>query len=98
MKEKMKELDNDLLGIEFIKTTEKRKNLTETLIAYGISNLDNPFKNLTVHEFAKDLHIGRNKAYEIFKRKYFPAITIGRTWQVMYLAYLIWKHDNSRKI
>ena len=38
---------------------EERKNLTETLIAYGISNLDNPFKNLTVHEVAKDLHIGR---------------------------------------
>lgn len=99
MKEKMKELDNNPLGIEFIETTEEeRKNLTETLIAYGISNLDNPFKNLTVHEVAKDLHIGRNKAYEIFKRKDFPALTVGRTWQVMYLAYLIWKHDNSKKV
>lgn len=98
MKEKMKELNNNPLGIEFIETTEERKNLTETLISYGISNLDNPFKNITVHEVAKDLHIGRNKAYEIFKRKDFPAITIGRTWQVMYLAYLIWKHDNSRKV
>ncbi len=54
MKEKMKELDNNPLRIEFIETTEERKN--------------------------------------------FPAITTGRTWQVMYLAYLIWKHDNSRKV
>lgn len=99
MKEKMKELNNNPLGIEFIESTEEeKKKLAETLIAYGISNLDNPFKNLTVHEVAKDLHIGRNKAYEIFKRKDFPALTVGRTWQVMYLAYLIWKHDNSRKV
>ena len=90
MKEKMKELDNNPLGIEFIETTEEeKKKLIETLIAFGINNLDNPFKNITVHEVAKDLNIGRNKAYEIFKREDSPSITLGRTWQVMYLAYLI---------
>ena len=68
MKEKMKELDNNPLGIEFIETTEEeKKKLIETLIAFGITNLDNPFKNITVHDVAKDLHVGRNKAYEIFK-------------------------------
>ena len=95
----MKNLNNNPLEIEFNETNEEeRKKLLEALIAFGISNLDNPFKNITVHEVAKDLHIGRNKAYEIFKRKDFPALTVGRTWQVMYLAYLIWKHDNSRKV
>ena len=95
----MKNLNNNPLGIEFNETNEEeRKKLLEALIAFGISNLDNPFKNITVHEVAKDLHIGINKAYEIFKRKDFPALTVGRTWQVMYLAYLIWKHDNSRKV
>ena len=95
----MKNSNNNPLEIEFNETNEEeRKKLLEALIAFGISNLDNPFKNITVHEVAKDLHIGRNKAYEIFKRKDFPALTVGRTWQVMYLAYLIWKHDNSRKV
>ena len=95
----MKNLNNNPLGIEFNETNEEeRKKLLEALIAFGISNLDNPFKNITVHEVAKDLDIGRNKAYEIFRRKDFPALTVGRTWQVMYLAYLIWKHDNSRKV
>ena len=95
----MKNLNNNPLGIEFNETNEEeRKKLLEALIAFGISNLDNPFKNITVNEVAKDLHIGRNKAYEIFKRKDFPALTVGRTLQVMYLAYLIWKYDNSRKV
>ena len=95
----MKNLNNNPLGIEFNETNEEeRKKLLEALIAFGISNLDNPFKNITVHEVAKDLHIGRNKAYEIFKRDDFPAITIGRTWQLMYLAFLIWKYDNCNNI
>ena len=99
MQEKMKELDNNPLGIEFIETTEEeKKKLIETLIAFGISNLDNPFKNITVHEVAKDLNIGRNKAYEIFKRDDFPAMTFGRTWQVMYIAYIVWKYDTFKKV
>ena len=65
----MKNLNNNPLRIEFNEITEEeRKKLLETLITFGISNLDNPFKNITVHEVAKDLHIGRNKAYEIIKR------------------------------
>ncbi len=99
MKEKMKELDNNPLGIEFIETTEEeKKKLIETLIAFGITNLDNPFKNITVHDVAKDLHVGRNKAYEIFKRDDFPAITVGRTWQVMYIAYIVWKYNTFQKV
>lgn len=94
----MKKLNINPLEIEFIDTKEENKDVVQLLIAHGISNLDNPFKNITVKEVARDLHIGRNKAYEIFKRKDFPALTVSRTWQVMYLAYLIWKHDNSRKV
>ena len=99
MKKKMKELDNNPLGIEFIEATEEEKRkLIETLIAFGISNIDNPFKNITVHDVAKDLNVGRNKAYEIFKRDDFPAITLGRPWQVMYIAYIVWKYNTFKKV
>lgn len=94
----MKKLNNNPLEIEFIDTKEENKDVVQLLIAHGISNLDNPFKNITVKEVAKDLHIGKNKAYELFKRKDFPSINIGRSWKIMYLAYLIWKYNNKNNV
>ena len=51
-----------------------------------------------VKDVAKDLNIGKNKAYELFKDENFPSINIGKTWQIAYIAYLKWKCDNNKKL
>ena len=56
-----------------------------------IKKVNNPFANLTVKNIAKDLNIGINTAYEIFKRDDFPSINIGKTKTITLLAYLMWK-------
>ena len=72
---------------------KENKNLTfeEILIVEIIKKVNNPFANLTVKNIAKDLNIGINTAYEIFKRDDFPSIDIGKTKTITLLAYLIWK-------
>jgi hypothetical protein len=92
----MKELEQNNFEIELIDTIdtkEENKNISDLLVEYGINNIDNPFKNISVKEVAKDLHIGKNKAYELFQQKDFPSINIGRSWKIMYLSYLIWKME-----
>ncbi|MCI8397367.1 MAG: helix-turn-helix domain-containing protein [Clostridia bacterium] len=36
---------------------------------------------LTVKQVQENLHIGRNKAYEVFAREDFPALKIGRKFR-----------------
>lgn len=56
-----------------------------------IKRVKNPFVMLTVKEVMNDLKICETVAYKVFKREDFPAITVGKSNQVMLLAYLIWK-------
>lgn len=46
---------------------------------------------LTVEDVRKNLHIGRNKAYEIFARDDFPALRLGRKFGVDKESFEIWK-------
>lgn len=46
---------------------------------------------LTVEDVRKNLHIGRNKAYEIFARDDFPALRLGRAFGVDREAFEEWK-------
>lgn len=48
-------------------------------------------ETLTVEQVQENLHIGRNKAYEVFAREDFPAITIGRRFCVDKVAFEVWK-------
>lgn len=66
-------------------------NIEELLIKEALKNIDNPFKNLTVRDIAKDLKMGENLANQVFKRKDFPSVNIGKTKTIMKLAYIIWK-------
>lgn len=43
--------------------------LKQELIKNAIAKLDEPWKNLTVKDVAKDLKMGENLANELFKRK-----------------------------
>ena len=66
-------------------------NYQEKVILESIKRLKNPFVNISVQDVAKDLKIGENMAYAIFKRKDFPSINIGRCWKVCLISYLLWK-------
>lgn len=81
-----------------IDTQEKLNNLSLTLDNYQekilletIKRLKNPFINISVQDVAKDLKIGENMAYAIFKRDDFPSVNIGRCWKVCLISYLLWK-------
>lgn len=65
--------------------------LEELMIIEAIKKIPDPFVNLTVQDIAKDLKIGENMAYTVFKRKDFPSINIGRCWKISLISYLIWK-------
>ena len=63
------------------------------IIALAVQKIDDPFKNITVKEVAKDLKMGENLANEVFKREDFPCVNIGKTKTVTLLAYLLWKME-----
>jgi len=75
-----------------IDTKEKNQHsLEELMVVEAIKSIQNPFINLTVQDVAKDLKIGENMAYTIFKRDDFPSINIGRCWKISLISYLLWK-------
>lgn len=52
---------------------------------------------LTVQEVARYLRIGKSLAYELTKRKDFPALWIGRTVRVHRDAFMLWLEENLKK-
>lgn len=84
--------------INEIKDTEVKKIVIESeitpeqrAIMESIKRLKNPFKMLTVQDIMRDLNICETIAYRTFKRPDFPSISIGKSNQVMLIAYLMWK-------
>lgn len=79
-------------NIKVIDTKENKSHTLEDLmIIEAIKKVQNPFINLTVQDIAKDLKVGENMAYTIFKRTDFPSINIGRCWKISLISYLLWK-------
>ena len=96
----MNEIDNISTKVaNEIDTEEKKININlpapltpEQLMAIqSIKRLKNPFKMLSVKDVMQDLNICETIAYRTFKRADFPSINIGKSNQVMLVAYLIWK-------
>ena len=83
--------------IEIIQT-EDNFSIEELIIREAIKTLGDPFKNLTVKEVAKDLKMGENLTNDLFKRKDFPSVNIGKTKTVITLAYLMWKMKQQEKV
>ena len=77
--------------VEINNTKEKAMTTEDKIVAEVIKSMINPFDNLTVKEVAKDLKMGENLANQVFKRKDFPSVNIGKTKTVMKSAYYIWK-------
>lgn len=79
---------------ENLKTTKienQNRSLEEILLIEAVKKVSNPFINLTVQDVAKDLKIGENMPYTIFKREDFPSVNIGRCWKISLISYLLWK-------
>lgn len=65
--------------------------LKQELIKNALDKLESPWQNLTVKDVAKDLKMGENLANELFKRKDFPSVNIGKTKTISAIAYALWK-------
>lgn len=74
-------------------TKDNEQSLKELMIIETVKRINNPFKSLTVKDVAKDLNVGINSAYDLFKREDFPAIEVGNKRFVSLLAYLVWKSE-----
>ena len=87
-----------MINTKIIDTKEKLDNIDiklenqqEKMLLESIKRLKNPFINISVQDVAKDLRIGENMAYAIFKRDDFPSINIGRCWKICLISYIMWK-------
>lgn len=96
----MNEIDNiSTKVVNEIDTEEKKININlpapltaeQLMTIQSIKRLKNPFKMLSVKDVMQDLNICETIAYRTFKRADFPSINIGKSNQVMLVAYLIWK-------
>ena len=76
---------------EKIIDTKEKNALNEQIVMNYLSNVQNPFVILSVSDISKDLHIGINQAYDLFKQSDFPTITIGKRKAVTLASYLLWK-------
>lgn len=93
---------NEVLEMKLIDTKDRNNIdlLQRYMIAEALKRVRNPFINLTVKDVAKDLKMGENLTNELFKRKDFPSVNIGKQKTVTLLAYLLWKmqkQDNFEK-
>ena len=77
--------------IDTKENNENKQQLNEQIVMNYLSKLKNPFITISVQDVSKDLHIGINQAYDLFKQKDFPTITIGKRKTITLAAYLLWK-------
>lgn len=91
---------NNITNLQITDTKENLKNdsnnnLKEQIVINYLGNLKNPFATLSAKDVSKDLHIGINQAYDLFKQKDFPTIKIGRRKTITLASYLLWKLDKK---
>lgn len=75
--------------------TKENKNLNEQVVINYLNRITNPFAILSVQDVSKDLHIGINQAYDLFKQNDFPAINIGKRKVITLASYLLWKMNKK---
>lgn len=75
--------------------TKEENKLNEQIVMNYLSKLQDPFSILSVQYVSKDLHIGINQAYELFRQEDFPTITIGKRKAVTLASYLLWKMNKK---
>lgn len=75
--------------------TEEKKSLNEIIVINYLNKLKNPFMILSAKDISKDLHIGINQAYDLFKQNDFPTISIGKRKCITLATYLLWKMNKK---
>ena len=74
-----------------LQISDTKENLKEQIIMRFLEKTKNPFTLLTPKDISKNLHIGINQAYDLFKQKDFPSIKKGKRKTVSLVSYLLWK-------
>ena len=85
---------NKITNTELIDTKEKEELRGQIVMSY-LAKMKNPFVTLSVLDVSKDLHIGINQAYDLFKQNDIPAINIGKRKVITLASYLLWKMDKK---
>ena len=85
---------NKITNTELIDTKEKEELRGQIVMSY-LAKMKNPFVTLSVLDVSKDLHIGINQAYDLFKQNDFLAINIGKRKVITLASYLLWKMDKK---
>ena len=74
---------------------DTKEDLKKQIIMNYLNKLKNTFATLSVSDVSKDLHIGINQAYDLFKQEDFPSIKIGKRKTVTLASYLLWKMNKK---
>ena len=85
---------NKITNTELIDTKEREELRGQIVMSY-LAKMKNPFVTLSVLDVSKDLHIGINQAYDLFKQNDFPAINIGKRKVITLAYYLLWKMNKK---
>lgn len=80
------------------KSTQEQNQMQEQIVINYLNKVSNPFATLTVEQVSKDLRIGINQAYDLFKQADFPTIAIGKRKTVTLAAYLLWKMSKKGSV
>ena len=88
------ENNNKITKTELIDTKEREELRGQIVMSY-LAKMKNPFVTLSVLDVSKDLHIGINQAYDLFKQNDFPAINIGKRKVITLASYLLWKMNKK---
>lgn len=71
--------------------TDTKEDLRKQIVINYLSKIDNPFAMLLPPDVSKDLNIGINQAYDLFKQEDFPTVKVGNRKLISIASYLIWK-------
>ncbi len=85
---------NKITNTELIDTKEREELRGQIVMSY-LAKMKNLFVTLSVLDVSKDLHIGINQAYDLFKQNDFPAINIGKRKVITLASYLLWKMNKK---
>ena len=85
---------NKITNTELIDTKEREELRGQIVMSY-LTKIKNPFVTLSVLDVSKDLHIGINQAYDLFKQNDFPSINIGKRKVITLASYLLWKMNKK---
>ena len=85
---------NKITNTELIDTKEREELRGQIVMSY-LAKMKNPFVTLSVLDVSKDLHIGINQDYDLFKQNDFPAINIGKRKVITLASYLLWKMNKK---